>query len=247
MKKNLQKDIYYVQCVVDMTFEMDLQWLSEKNVFEKVYCWYYSLSKYQKHSVEPKRTGQNGNTCSYWIQHEWSIKRSIWLICYCWVILKMVQKSSEWLNIGIFVWVLLKNGNGIIGVIWKWIWWEVVFFLRCRLFKFVWINIKIWIVLIGFCGNLQWYTNTWAESRTIWSEFSVASVGGVLSVVSILFMFWFEITGVVCVWDWKPAVLLCFVSWAGVFSVMLHWFEPISLMWGLIGLFAVIAPVIVIC
>ena len=70
------------------------------------------------------------------------------------------------------------------------------------------------------------------------------SVGDIISMISVLFIYAFKITENYCVWEWKPALVLRCDFCALISSLIIDWFERMtSLLWS-IGLLAVMASVI---
>ena len=129
---------------------------------------------------------------------------SIWFVCCSWNNLKTIHLFIEC----IFHWYPTLSSVKLQKR-------HYCSILRCRRFRcnqIIMINTIAWN---RCCGSLKW--NFFADVRVkpVGSKFSVTSVAVVLSVVSVLFII--EITKVVWVSDWKPAVKFHCISWAGVF------------------------------
>ena len=117
--------------------------------------------------------------------------------------------------------------------------------LRCRYFRCIasiWTSELVQLLPAGTCCDIFL---PGIRVELVGIQIPVTSVGGIFPVVSVLFLFGFKIRDV-CVWDCRPALVPCCDFWALIYSAIIDWIvNNSSLLW-LIGLFAVIARVIVL-
>ena len=143
-------------CVVDILFEVDLQWhsvsISLKGISVGTNQW-VSISNSQ-------RNQQSRNSCSFCLHHECRNVWSIWLICY----------SLSFLSfINIFHWVPLNRRKSNFALFWDWNWWKVEVSRDAEIpdvFGYLWLSELHRILFVGPCSGVL---ITWYQSKTFWN------------------------------------------------------------------------------
>ena len=149
----------------------------------------------------------------------------------------------------IFLRVPLNCDKINLAIFWKTNWWEVApMESSCdvnfsEVFGSIYLPKLLRKFSVGVCSAIL--------STVIWAGLaargtSVPTVGSVLSGVSVLSIFGFEVTEVVYVSDWKPTVVFCYGFWAVVLPVTIDWLERIRSVFWSVGLFEKIVRVIII-
>ena len=88
-------------------------------------------------------------------------------------------------------------------------------------FGSLWLSELLQIIFVGSCSSI---VPPGATVDLVGNEVSVCEIGAVLSVVSLLFLFIFEISDVVFVWDCKPWLMFCCYFGSIIFLVIIDWF-----------------------
>ena len=184
----------WISICLEWIFVGTTQWVNISNILRNQ-GWYW----------------QSRNICRFCNQHEWLMTWSIWLKCNSLVSLEVVNKISKW-YIGMSFWVLSNCEEGNDAVFWNWTWrkvtpeelsWDVHF---SDVFGSLWLSELLPVF------SVETHTGIVIPSirvGLVGFENPETLVGGILSMVSELSIFGFEITELVCVWDWKLAPIVC--------------------------------------